>query len=65
MELVMVAEQRFTRDLYLCYERFAKHYPAQRAHMYRTLELAVNPELGPRTEAFVLEFGAWLHQQVA
>ena len=45
MELVMVEEQRFTRDLYLCYESFAKHYPAKAAKMYRALELAINPVL--------------------
>ena len=60
MELVMVDEKRYTRDLYLCYESFAKHYPEQAAEMYRALELAVNPKTGPATESFVQEFGAWL-----
>ncbi len=60
MELVMVEEERFTRDLYLCYESFAEHYPEQAGNMYRALELAVNPETGPGTEAFAREFGGWL-----
>ncbi len=60
MELVMVEEQRFTRDLYLCYESFAKHYPGKAAEMYRALELAVNPVLGDATEGFVKGFGEWL-----
>ena len=63
MELVMVEERRFTRDLYLCYESFAKHYPDKAADMYRALELAVNPVLGEETETFVGEFGEWLAQE--
>lgn len=60
MELVMVDQQRYTRDLYLCYESFAEHYPEQAAPMYRALELAVNPETGESTESFVRTFGDWL-----
>lgn len=62
MELVMIDEKRYTRDLYLCYESFAKHYPEQAAEMYRALELAVNPKTGSATESFVQEFGAWLSE---
>jgi hypothetical protein len=65
MELVMEAEQRFTRDLYLCYESFAKHFPAQQAQMYRAMELALNPERGPDTEAFIRDFGTWLEARAA
>ncbi len=60
MELVMLEEQRYTRDLYLCYESFAKHYPEQDAQMYHALELAINPENGAAAEAFMQSFGAWL-----
>lgn len=60
MELVMIKERRYTRDLYLCYESFAKHYPEQDAQMYRALTLAINPETSAATEAFVQSFGAWL-----
>jgi uncharacterized protein len=60
MELVMIDEKRYTRDLYLCYESFAKHYPEQAAEMYRALELAINPKTGQVTESLVQEFGTWL-----
>lgn len=63
MELVMVEEGRYTRDLYLCYESFAKHYPAQAERMRRALELAVNPVADRENEAFVRSFGAWLAAQ--
>ena len=63
MELVMAEEQRFTRDLYLCYESFAKHYPGKAAEMYRALELAVNPVLGEATGTYAETFGAWLAQE--
>ena len=63
MELVMVEEQRFTRDLYLCCESFAKHYPEKKLEMYRALELAINPVLGEATETFVEEFGEWLAKE--
>ncbi len=60
MELVMLKEGRYTRDLYLCYESFAKHYPEQQEAMYRALELALNPDVSRETERFVEAFGAWL-----
>lgn len=42
-ELVMEREQKYTRDLYPCYESFAKYYPEKKEAMYKTLELAINP----------------------
>ena len=60
MELVMLKEGRYTRDLYLCYESFAKHYPEHQEAMYRALELALNPEVNRETESFVEAFGGWL-----
>lgn len=63
MELVMVDERRYTRDLYLCHESFAKHYPGQAAEMFRALELAVNPKTGAAIESFVQEFGIWLTRE--
>lgn len=63
MELVMEEEQRYTRDLYLCYESFAKHYPRKRDEMYRALGLAVNPEIGEQAEAFARDFGGWLARE--
>lgn len=42
-DLVMVREQRFTRDLYLCYESFSKYYPEKKMAMYAILNLSLNP----------------------
>lgn len=42
-ELVMEREQKYTRDLYPCYESFAKYYPNKKEAMYKTLKLAINP----------------------
>ncbi len=63
MELVMIEEGRFTRDLYLCHESFAKHYPERAGEMYRALELAINPETGPEVEGYIGEFGGWLEDE--
>ena len=63
MELVMVKEGRYTRDLYLCYESFAKYYPEQEASMYRALELALNSVVSRETESFIETFGVWLAQE--
>lgn len=60
MELVMEREQKFTRDLYLCYESFSKHYPEKQDEMYRALELAINPVVNNETFEFVQKFGTWL-----
>lgn len=46
-ELVMEKEQCYTRDLYPCYERFAKHYPEQAEAMLNILTLAVYPTDDP------------------
>src|SRR3989344_1347016 len=42
-ELVMECEQKYTRDLYPCYESFTSYYPDKKDSMYRTLEFAINP----------------------
>lgn len=63
MELVMEREGRYTRDLYLCYQSFARHYPAQSERMWRALELALDPVIDRASEQFALEFGAWLEGQ--
>lgn len=60
MELVMGKENRYTRDLYLCYESFASHYGARAESMRRALELAVNPVANEAVEVFLREFGEWL-----
>ncbi len=60
MELVMERERCYTRDLYLCYESFAVHYPEEGASMYRVLGLAIHPVPNDETIVFLREFGAWL-----
>jgi len=42
-ELVMEKEQCYTRDLYPCYEMFAKNYPNKSKEMREALNLAVFP----------------------
>ncbi|HEY9810144.1 MAG TPA: hypothetical protein V6D13_12515 [Halomicronema sp.] len=42
-ELVMEADQSYTRDLYLCYERFSFYFPQHQWLMKKTLELALEP----------------------
>lgn len=60
-ELVMEREQAYTRDLYFCYEAFARHYPEHKRRMYRCLELAVQPS-ADATEilAVMAGLGAWV-----
>lgn len=63
MELVMERERRYTRDLYPCYESFAKHYPNKKSEMLRALELAINPIVDEQSEDFTRKFGDWLEAE--
>lgn len=64
-ELVMLRENSFTRDLYPCYERFAKHFPAQSKLMYKSLELAIQPSSDrDGLLMFLSHFGSWLASEV-
>ena len=59
--LVMLDERQFTRDLKLCYDYFAKRYPAQAIEMRRVLELAIQPSADCNCVLAVLNtFGSWL-----
>lgn len=64
-ELVMEREQAYTRDLFPCYELFAKYYPEKKREMYQILEYALNPT-DDRQEFshFTQNFGSWLCEQV-
>lgn len=53
--LVMEAEKKYTRDLYLCYEAFSRHYPASAVQMRKALELAVEPSGDPHVTLALLE----------
>ena len=65
MELVMEQEQVFTRDLYPCYEMFAKYYPEKVSKMYRALELSINPSTNQEEVLGLLEdLGYWLGAEI-
>ncbi len=42
-ELVMKKSNKYTRDLYLCYSKFAKYYPKHKDKMRKVLELSIYP----------------------
>jgi|688.fasta_scaffold314868_2 predicted nucleotidyltransferase len=42
-ETVMIEENSYSRDLYLNYEVFAKHFPEKKEAMYKALDFVVNP----------------------
>lgn len=46
-EVTMDRSGHFTRDLYLCYEQFAKFYPERSKQMYRVLTNCLNGEDSP------------------
>jgi hypothetical protein len=53
-EVTMNRTDRFTRDLYLCYEQFASFYPEQSGQMYQVLVNCLNGEDSPlRYQALV------------
>jgi len=58
-ELVMEREQKYTRDLYPCYESFTKYYAEKKDSMYKTLELAINPTDEPKIIIPILK--DWLY----
>ncbi|MEX0270972.1 hypothetical protein AB3R30_17675 [Leptolyngbyaceae cyanobacterium UHCC 1019] len=64
-ELVMATEGTFTRDLYPCYECFARYFPAQEPLMRKALELAIQPSDNREgLLMFLSHFGAWLVERV-
>ncbi|MFB2937489.1 nucleotidyltransferase [Aerosakkonemataceae cyanobacterium BLCC-F154] len=65
LELVMLREQVYTRDLYPSYLLFYKHYPTQERYMKKALELAINPSDNlAGLLIFLREFGSWLVREV-
>jgi len=64
-EVVMQREQAYTRDLYFCYEAFARHYPEREHDMRRALELALSPSVdAAELQAFLRDLGGWLLERV-
>jgi hypothetical protein len=65
LELVMLREQVYTRDLYPSYLLFSKHYPNQQRYMKKALELAINPSDNlAGLLIFLREFGSWLVEEI-
>lgn len=63
--LVMVREQKFTKDLYPSCKSFVKHYPEKEREMKHALKLAISPTEATRDiRDFVLTFGEWLAQEI-
>jgi hypothetical protein len=63
--LVLEREQIYTRDLYPCYEIFAKYYPEHEAQMRRVLELALNPtDAYKEVQDLTEDFSDWLSGEV-
>jgi hypothetical protein len=64
-EIVMLREQKWTRDLYPCYRSFSKYYPERDAQMLDALRLALNP-VDRRNEivGFAQRFLPWLEDEV-
>ncbi|MNL57955.1 hypothetical protein D3C87_1815530 [compost metagenome] len=42
LEITLSRSQKFTRDLYFCYEEFTRYYPDKKQIMYAALENALN-----------------------
>lgn len=60
-ELVMEKEQKFTTDLYLCYQVFSKYFPEKEKEMRKMLHLYLNPiEEDFLLKRNVNEIGMWI-----
>ena len=60
-EMVIENERVYTRDLYLCFEAFARHFPAHKLSMERVLHLALDPHPDrEQTLALLYDFGSWI-----
>lgn len=64
-ELVMERSQKYTRDLYPCYEGFSGYYPEKKEEMYEVLELAIEPTSDKKEIIAILDnLGNWLVKEV-
>ena len=60
-ELVMEKEQKFTTDLYLCYQVFSKYFPKKENEMREILHLYLNPmEEEIYLKKLVKNLGEWM-----
>lgn len=63
-ELVMDRSQKYTRDLYLCYQTFAEYYPEKESQMRQVLDYALNPTSDKETiQKMRDEFSPWLIEE--
>ncbi len=64
-ELTMERSQKYTRDLYRCYETFAEYYPEKEAEMRDVLDLALNPIADKKKIKEIMEnLGTWLLAEI-
>ena len=64
-ELTMERSQKYTRDLYLCYETFSEYYPEKEAEMREVLDLALNATADKSKMKKIMDnLGAWLLAEV-
>lgn len=60
-ELTMERSQKYTRDLYRCYETFSEYYPEKEPEMREVLDLALNPISDKKKIKEIMDnFGVWL-----
>ena len=63
-EICMERSNRYTRDLYKCYETFIEYYPEKEPQMREILELALNPTSDKqKIKQIVDNFGLWLDEE--
>ena len=64
-ELVMERAQKYTRDLYPCYEGFSEYYPEKKEEMYEVLKLAIEPTSDKEMILKILDtLGDWLAREI-
>jgi len=64
-DLVIMKEEKFTRDLYLCFESFSKYYPEKINKMKNILNLSLNPVSDVREiNHFLDEICPWLISEI-
>jgi hypothetical protein len=63
-EITMERSQKYTRDLYRCYETFSEYYPEKEFKMKEVLGLALNPIADKeKLKEIVGDFGMWLLEE--
>ncbi len=64
-ELTMERSQKYTRDLYRCYETFSEYYPEKEAEMREVLDLALNPTVDKNKMKEIMEnIGTFLLSEI-